>query len=541
MRAAPARVNNPQVSKLPPGVELEYHLAGQRIRTDMAHQPADSPASPSAVERGITAGQMRVLTLLMQGKSNKAICRSLGLAEPTVKRHVSAILKALQVSNRTEAALAVSARGWSLPGEAAVPIVKATEPAAPALPDKPSIVVLPFANLSGDPAQDYFADGMVEEITVALGRIPWLFVIASASAFAYRDRTVGVRQIGAELGVRYVLRGSVRKSAEQARIVCELSDAALGRQIWSERFEGELARIFELQDGVAASVSATIAPAVRSREAEHARRKPTSNSSAHDLYLRALPPHRDTLAQNRESLRLLYQAIELDPTFGAAYGLAACCYHMEAVFGWQTPPDGWIDEGARLARLAAEWGDNDPEALWMAGRTLSALTVETDRVLALMNKSLSLNPNSARAWWAAGLTHAHLGHLDAALDSFARSHRLNPRDTSEHAYWNGIALAHLLSGDFVSAKQAIDRALMDWPGSPPSLRAKAAICGLLDRVDEGRACVSRLLALNPATTIATVTALHRFQMQCNPAGYRDFFAGLRRAGLPAGSDDSSSA
>jgi TolB-like protein/DNA-binding CsgD family transcriptional regulator len=503
---------------------------------------------------------MRVLALLMQGKSNKAICRELGLAEPTVKRHVSSILKALNVGNRTAAALAVSALGWSLPrGGDAAPLDTAsggTEPgrklqgdgaarsgtlpestqelAVPGLPDKPSIVVLPFVNLSGDPAQDYFADGMVDEITVALGRIPWLFVIASNSAFAYRGRTVGVSKIGAELGVRYVLSGSVRKNAQHVRIVCELSDTGLGRQIWSERFEGSLDEIFGLQDSVAATVSATIAPALRTREAEHARRKPTSNSTAHDLYLRALPPHRDTLVQNRESLRLLYRAIELDPTFGAAYGLASCCYHMEAVFGWQTPAEGWVDEGVRLAYLAAEWGENDPEALWMAGRTLSALTVEIDRALALMNRSVLLNPNSARAWWAIGLAHAHLGHLDAALDSFSRARRLNPRDTSEHAHWNGIALAYLLSGSFAPAKEAIDRALMDWPSSPPSLRAKAAICGLLGHADEGRQCVRQILALNPQTTVAIVKALHRYQMRRNPSGYRNFFAGLERAGLPVG-------
>jgi TolB-like protein len=481
---------------------------------------------------------MRVMTLLMQGKSNKAICRVLGLAEPTVKRHVSSILKALKVSNRTEAALAVSAQGWGLPVTHSAAVRKmsdTTERAQLDLPDKPSIVVLPFTSLSGDPAQDYFADGMVDEITVALGRIPRLFVIASNSAFAYRGRTIDVRQIGTELGVRYVLSGSVRRDAEHVRIVCQLSDAALGRQIWAERFDGDLAKIFELQDSVAASISATIAPALQLLEVEHARRKPTDNSTAYDLYLRALPPHRDTLAQNRESLRLLYQAIELDPSFGAAYGLAACCHHMELVFAWQTPPEGWISEGVRLAYLAAERGESDPEALWMAGRTLSALTGEMDRALALMNRSTLLNPNSARAWWAIGFTYAHLGHAEIALEHFSRARRLNPRDTSEHAHWNGIALAYLLSGSFGPAKEAVDRALIDWPSSPPSLRAKAAICGLLDQLEEGRECVRRILALNPDITIATVKALHRPQMRSNPFGYKNFFDGLRRSGLPAGS------
>ena len=508
----------------------------------MAPRPSGSSASGSPAELGITAGQMRVMTLLMQGKSNKAICRALGLAEPTVKRHVSSILKALRVNNRTEAVLAVNALGWTQAARAAGTRDGAAVSGSPDeavhalldLPDKPSIVVLPFANLSGDPAQDYFADGMVDEVTVALGRIPRLFVIASSSAFAYQGRTVDVRTIGTELGVRYVLAGSVRKDGEHIRITVQLSDASLGRQIWADRFESSLANIFELQDSVAASISANIAPALRSAETEHARRKPTDNATAYDLYLRAMPPHRDTLAQNQESLRLLYKAIELDPSFGAAYALAAYCYHMQMVFAWQSLPDDRIREGIRLASLAAEWGESDPEALWMAGKTLAALAGEIDRGLALMTRSTQLNPNSARAWWASGLTHAHLGRADTALDHFARARRLNPRDAAEHAYWNGIALAHLLSGSYGPAKESIDRALLDWPNSPPSLRAKAAICGLLGRAEEGRECVQRILALNPATTLATVRALNRPQARSNPLGYKNFYNGLQRAGLPEG-------
>jgi TolB-like protein len=490
----------------------------------MAPRPSGSPASGLPAELGITAGQMRVMTLLMQGKSNKAICRALGLAEPTVKRHVSAILKALNVNNRTEAALAARHASSAPPLD---------------LPKMPSIAVLPFANLSGDPGQDYFADGMAVEISIALGRIPRLFVIASSSVVAYRSRPLDVRKIGAELGVRYVLDGSVRKDFSKKRgrirITGRLSDASTGQQLWADRFEGHLEDIFALQDRVAATISATIAPALRSAETEQARRKPTDNATAYDLYLRALPPHRDSFVQNQESLRLAYKAIELDPSFGAAYGIAAYCYHMQMVFAWQPLPDDRIREAIRLARLAAEWGESDPEALWMAGKTLAALAGDTDRGLALMGRSTELNPNSARAWWASGLTHAHLGHAEIALDHFSRARRLNPRDAAEHAYWNGIALAHLLSGSYAAAKQAIDMALIDWPNSPPSLRAKAAICGLMGCSEEGRDCVRRILALNPATTLATVAALNRLQIRSNPSGYKNLLEGLRLAGLPEGS------
>ena len=269
-------------------------------------------------------------------------------------------------------------------------------------------------------------------------------------------------------------------------------------------------------------------------ETEHARRKPTDNLTAYDLYLRALPPHRDTFVQNQELLRLLYRAIELDPKFGAAYGLAAYCHLMRSVFDWQTLPTRWSEEGVRLAQLAAEHGESDPEALWMAGRTLAALAGDTRQALALIARSISLNPNSARAWWVSGITHAHLGNADVALDHFARARRLNPLDTSEHGHWTGVALAHLFSGNFEPAMEAIERAHADWPNSPPALRVKAALCGLLGRADEGRACVSRLLALNPDTTVAAVRALNERQMAPNPIGLCNFIEGLRRSGLPEG-------
>lgn len=518
--------------------------------------PDQIPKSP--FDLGLTERQAAVLALMMEGKSNKAICRALNLAGPTVKNHVSAILRALNVTSRTEAVIKVGALRWTQsPASKGIsqsedrPESAAAGPgdrrtsggAAPRetprispleLPANPSIVVIPFANLSDDPSQDYFADGMVDEITIALGRIPRLFVIASDSAFAYKGHSVDAKQIGAELGVRYVLRGSVRKESNRLRIVVQLTDAASGGQIWGDRFEGELSRVFDLQDAVAASVSATIAPALQSVEAEHARRKPTDDLTAYDLYLRALPPHRDTLAQNQQSLRLLYRAIELDPSFAAAYGLAAFCHLMQLVFGWQPPREDAVNEGIRLAHLAAEKGENDTEALWMAGRTLAALAGETQHGLSLIGKSTALNPNSARAWWAGGLTHAHLGDAATALDHFERARRLNPLDTSEHAHWTGIALAHLFSGNYQPAMEAVDRALADWPNSPPALRAKAAICGLLGKIEDGHACVRQLLALNPNMSTAHVRALNERQMKTNPSGLGGFLDGLGRAGLPKG-------
>ena len=400
------------------------------------------------------------------------------------------------------------------------------------LPDNPSIAVLPFANLSGDPAQDYFSDGMVEEITMALGRLPWLFVIASASAFTYKGRAVDVRQAGIELGVRYLLQGSVRKENDRVRIAVHLTDVAQGRQILSERFDCELQAIFSLQDQVATQLSARIAPTLRTKEVERARRKPTTSLTAYDLFLRATPPRRDSREQNEESLRLLYQAIELDPGFSTAYGLAAWCHEIQVVFGWLPRSDVRIKEGLRLANLAVEHGENDPEALWMAGITIAMLSGDYLRGFDLIERSLALNPNSARAWWVAGLLQTHLGRCELALESYARSRRLNPLDTAGYAYWAAIASTQFHMGDYDGALECADRALTDWQDSPVALRFKAAICGLRGQLDEGNRCVQRLLAINPHTSVATIAADFAPQAKHNPASYDALFRGLRLSGLP---------
>lgn len=483
---------------------------------------------------GLTGRQLDVLALMMRGQSNKAICRALELAEPTVKNHVSAILKALKVGSRTEAVVRVGTLGWQLPAsvEPAASVDDSTAPCMLALPDKPSITVLPFTNLSGDSAHEYFADGMVEDITMALGRLPWLFVIASASAFTYKGRAVDARQVGSELGVRYVLRGSIRKDGDRIRIAVQLADAAHGGQIWTERFEGQIDDVFAMQDRVATQVSAMIAPTLRSREVERARRKPTDNLTAYDLFLRAQPPHRDSPQQTQESLRLLYKAIELDPSFATAYGLAAWCYHVQTVF-WSPLSDTLISEALRVAALAAELGEQDPEALWMAGRTIAGLSARKDEGLALIQQSLALNPNSARAWWASGIVCAHLGRRETAIEHLERSRRLNPLDMAGHAHWTGVSVAHLFVGAFEESMAAAGEALRVWPKSTQGLRLRAATCALTGRMDEARACVQQLLALYPDATVATVGG--QLEMQVGANSYLDdFVRGLRLAGLPEG-------
>ncbi len=400
------------------------------------------------------------------------------------------------------------------------------------LPDKPSIVVLPFANLSEETSNDYFADGMVEEITMALGRLPWLFVIASSSAFTYKGRTTDVRQVGADLGVRYVLQGSVRKDGSRVRIAVQLTDASSGQQVWSERLDGDLQEVFALQDEIATQLSARIAPTLRSQEIERARRKSTTNLTAYDLFLRALPPRRDNRAQNETSLSLLYQAIELDPTYGTAYGLAAWCYEIQTVFGWLSRSDPGEKEGIRLANLAVEHGENDPDALWMAGLSLATLAGEIERARDLIERSLAINPNSARAWWASGIVLTYLGQQNAALEHLAHSRRLNPLDTAAYAYWAAIATAHFFARDLDAALAAVEKALTDWADAPPALRLKAAICGLRGRIDEGRECVERLLARNPEITLEAVASFFG-KAHANARAVEDLLEGLRNCGLRA--------
>jgi TolB-like protein len=403
-----------------------------------------------------------------------------------------------------------------------------------ALPDKPSIAVLPFSNLGGDADSRMFTDGMVEDVTMALGRVPWLFVIASSSAFSYRDSMVDVRQVGSELGVRYVLRGSVRRSGRRVRIVVQLTDAARGNHIWADRFDGDLDGVFEMQDRVATQVAATIAPTLHATEIERVQRKPTESMTAYDRYLRALQCFRVSYEGNQEALRLLREAIEIDPSYGAAYGLAARCYHLQTVFGWALPTDPCMQEGFRLARLAADVGKDDSEALWMAGHCLLQVAGEFDYGLALIEKSLSLNPNSASAWVSSCFVHAYVGETARALEDFGRAQRLNPRDSMHHVQWHAAAVAHFVARRYDEGTKADNLALKERPTYPPPLRFRMVTCGLLGQLDEAREYRRRLLVVTPNATVARMWAMAEVMWRRNPDTLARIIEGARRAGLPEG-------
>jgi adenylate cyclase len=411
-----------------------------------------------------------------------------------------------------------------------------TEPEAPAarpalaLPDKPSIAVLAFQNMSGDAEQEYFADGIVEDIITALSRIRWLFVIARNSSFTYKGKAVDIKQVGRELGVRYVLEGSVRKAAGRVRITAQLIDATTGTHVWADRFEGPLDDIFDLQDRVAVGVSGIIEPKLRHLEMDRAQRKPTESLDAYDLYLRALARWASGRKGNREALKLLYRAIELDPHYAAPYGLASGCYLYQLAAGMVRLDDPSLAEGVRLAKQGASLARDDAETLAWAAMVIGQLGGDLPSAIAFVDQALAINPNSAAAWTYSGALRINVGDPELAIDHLQRAARLSPLDMLEWLRCLFFASAHFHARRYEEASAWGDRALRQAPTYPPALRLKAAICGQLGRLDEGRALVDRLLAIDPQMTVSSMRLWYGAMWQ----GRRleAYLEGLRKAGLP---------
>jgi len=297
------------------------------------------------------------------------------------------------------------------------------------LPDKPSIAVLPFVNMSGDPEQEYFVDGMVEEIITALSRIRWLFVIARNSSFTYKGQAVDVKQIGRELGVRYVLEGSVRKAGMQVRITGQLIDALTGTHLWAGRFDGSLEDIFELQDRVAVSVAGVIEPALQAAEMRRSIERPTPDLGAYDLHLRALAVF---FPQTKErifaTLRLLEQAIAIDRHYGPALSWAAICHMQLVTNGWAEAPETSRRKAIDLARQALQVGENDPAILANAAFVLAQFGEDIGAMIGLVDRALALNPGYARGWFVSGLLRVFAGEHDLAIEHLEASLRLSPRE-----------------------------------------------------------------------------------------------------------------
>jgi adenylate cyclase len=363
--------------------------------------------------------------------------------------------------------------------------------------DRPSLVVLPFQNMSADAEHDYFADGMVEEITTALSRIRWLFVIARNTAFTYRGRAVDAREVGRALGVRYVLEGSVRRAGGHVRIGCQLVETATAHHVWTERFDGDMADVFALQDRVAEAVAGAIEPSLRLAEIERARRKPTENLDAYDLYLRALPHHyAKTHADNDACMVLLRRAITLDPTFSLAKAFLAFSLVQQEIQGWSAPDER--AEGIRLAREALADPGDDPATLRCAGQAIAWLAQDRAAGWAALERALTLNPNSAQVLGSAGWILNYLGQADRAVDLFDRAVRLSPLDPEMAFFLAGRGFACLMLGRNAEALDAGTRSIPLQPGRVTGYRVVIAALHALGRRGEARAAAQRYVAANPA-------------------------------------------
>jgi len=398
------------------------------------------------------------------------------------------------------------------------------------LPDKPSLAVLPFQNMTGDPEQEYFVDGMVEEVTTAISRLPWLFVIARNSSFTYKGKAVDVKQVARELGVRYVLEGSVRKSGNRVRITGQLIDTTTGAHIWADRFDGALDDIFELQDQVASGIAGAIVPKLRQFEIERAARKPTANLDAYDLYLRALAQsYRFTEEGFAEAIVLARKALAIDPSYAPAAALVGRCRGHQRGQGWGALSAADIGEACRLARQAIEAERDDAETISLAAWALFRLAGEVEIAAAALDRALALNPNAAHAWWARGHIHATRNQPEAAIEAIERARRLSPFDPYTFFYAVNIAVAHLAARRFEQAVEWADRALHGQPRMVTAMRVKAVALAHLGHLDEARAELARVLVIDPKLTIA---GFREFLHFAAPEVRELYVTGLRLAGLP---------
>ena len=463
------------------------------------------------------------------------------VSESTLTSHINAARKAIGDTGEAQRLVRTIARkGYRFVGEVtegqpprnAIPeITPAVVTGVSAdrtltLPERPSIAALPFITLSEDPEQEYFTDGVVDDIISALSRMRWLFVIARNSSFTYKGRAVDVKQVGRELGVRYVLEGSVRKAALRLRITGRLIDAATGAQLWSERFESTLEDVFDLQDQMTTCVVGALAPHLERAEIERAWRKPTESLDAYDYYLRGTRKFAQ-MSRNAvdEALQLFHAAIERDPDFAAAHAMAAWCHSWRKINRWPTD----LAEGARLARRAAELGPDDAVALARSGHALAHLTRDLDESIALLERALVLDSNLAAGWYLNGFLRVWRSEPDAAIEAISHGMRLSPLGADVFQMEIGIALAHLLAGrsaDALAAAERVSRHMADFALPAAIVAASYASAG---RRAEARRAIQQLCRIDPELRLSHLDEWLPFR---RAEDLETFARALREAGLP---------
>jgi adenylate cyclase len=396
--------------------------------------------------------------------------------------------------------------------------------AAPPLPDKPSIAVLPFENMSGDPEQDYFADGMVEEIITALSRFKWLFVIARNSSFTFKNKAVDIKEVGRRLGVRYVLEGSVRKALGKVRITGQLIDAVTGAHIWADRFERDLTDIFALQDEVTVAVVSAIQPKLLQTEIAMATRRQPENLTAYDFYLRARQQFYLTTREGvAEAIRLAHRALELDPRFGVVAALAGTCHMRNVIEGYAADPQFDRKEAVRLCHLALSIDDSDPDTLAWASVTSAYMVGDCDSSIEMADRAVALNPNSNQTWGCRGWVYRRAGLPEEAVRSFERAMRMSPVDPLLHRAFGGMGLALIELGRFDEAIVAVKKAQRQNPSFPVVYLCLASAFAHLGRDAEAREAAARLLEADPGFSISRLIGQSNAKL---------FIEGLRKAGLP---------
>jgi TolB-like protein/class 3 adenylate cyclase len=433
-------------------------------------------------------------------------------------KNIAEPMRAWRLSTDTNSA-ALLLRGRSI--ETAQPL---------ALPDKPSIAVLPFQNMSSDPEQEYFADGIVEDIITALSRYHALFVIARNSSFTYKGHAVDVKQVGRELGVRYVLEGSVRKVLDRVRVTGQLIDASTGAHLWADRFDGALKDIFDLQDDITLRVVGAIAPKLEHAEIVRAMRKPTESLDGYDYYLRAMSNfHKAGREDISEALRLFHKAIEFDDNFSSAYGMAAWCYVRRKMNGWADDGASESSQAVQIAERAVERGKDDAVALASSGLAIGYMFADFERAASLMDRAQALNPNLAMAWHLSSWIRSFLGQQDLAVEHLERAIRLSPIDPQRPGMLAATASAHFAAGRFDKAASLANTAMLEQSNNFLATLVAAGANAMVGNLDVAMSAMERVHELDPTLRLHQVK--HRLPHR-QPEVLAQWEEALRRAGLP---------
>jgi TolB-like protein/cytochrome c-type biogenesis protein CcmH/NrfG len=397
------------------------------------------------------------------------------------------------------------------------------------LPDKPSIAVLPFDNLSDDPEQVYFVDGIVEDIITELSRFRYILVIARTTSFTYKSKSVDIRQVGRELGVRYVLEGSVRRIGDRVRITAQLIEASTGNHIWAERYDRDLEDIFSVQDEITAQVAGSILPEVLSAEMQRARHKPSESLDVWNFAVRGRwHVLRITQEDNVEAKRFFGKALELEPNYIPALSFLVYCHICDVLFGWSSSPPESITEAQRLARKAASLDENDSWVQCALGLT-EFIGKNPDAAIAHYRRAIELNPNFALAYGYLSLQLAYAGEVEAAIEAGQKAIRLSPRDPELFHFNTAICTAYFVDERYVEALTWANKVIAERPGVPAARRVKAASLAQLDQIKEARRAMDDLLSITPG---ATATILRNIIYFKRPADFDRYIAALRKAGLP---------